>query len=126
MLARKGQRAKKKIYNPAEITYVCIHLSIAPFLLQLVTLLTLIAVILLVISLEHIIDVEDGVDSILTSSPSITNYSTISSSKSISSGAGKSLSEALLFAEHGGEHVVYQNCSECQKQFLYTTCSPQV
>ena len=41
--------------------------------------------ILLVISLEHIIDVEDGVDSILTSSPSITN-STISSSKSISSG----------------------------------------
>ena len=51
------------------------------------TLLTLIAVILLVISLEHIIDVEDGVDSILTSSPSITN-STISSSKSISSGTG--------------------------------------
>ena len=43
--------------------------------------------ILLVISLEHIIDVEDGVDSILTSSPSITN-STISSSKSISSGTG--------------------------------------
>ena len=29
---------------------------------------------------------------------------------------GKSLSEALLFAEHGGEHVVYRNCSECQKQ----------
>ena len=28
---------------------------------------------------------------------------------------GKSLSEALLFAEH----VVYKNCSECQKQFLY-------
>ena len=51
------------------------------------TLLTLIAVILLVISLEHIIDVEDGVDSALTSSPSITN-STISSSKSISSGTG--------------------------------------
>ena len=39
---------------------------------------------------------------------------------------GKSLSEALLFAEHGGEHVVYKNYSECQKQFLYTTCSPQV
>ena len=41
---------------------------------------------------------------------------------------GKSLSEALLFAEHGGEHVVYKNCFECQKQFLYTntTCSPQV
>ena len=35
---------------------------------------------------------------------------------------GKSLSEALLFAEH----VLYKNCSECQKQFLYTTCSPQV
>ena len=35
---------------------------------------------------------------------------------------GKSLSEALLFAEH----VVYKNCSECQKQFLYTTCSHQV
>ena len=32
---------------------------------------------------------------------------------------GKSLSEALLFAEHGGEHVVYKNCSECQKQYLY-------
>ena len=39
---------------------------------------------------------------------------------------GKSWSVALLFAEHGGEHVVYKNCSECQKQFLYTTCSPQV
>ena len=25
-----------------------------------------------------------------------------------------------------GEHVVYKNCSECKKQFLYTTCSPQV
>ena len=24
---------------------------------------------------------------------------------------GKSLSEALLFAEHGGEHVVYKNYS---------------
>ena len=24
------------------------------------------------------------------------------------------------------EHVVYKNCSECQKQFLYTICSPQV
>ena len=39
---------------------------------------------------------------------------------------GKSLSEALPFEEHGGEHVVYNNCSECQKQFLYTTYSPQV
>ena len=28
---------------------------------------------------------------------------------------GKSLSKALLFAEQGGEHVVYRNCSECQK-----------
>ena len=28
---------------------------------------------------------------------------------------GKSLSEALLFAEHG-ENMVYKNCSECQKQ----------
>ena len=27
---------------------------------------------------------------------------------------GKSLSEALLFAEHV-KHVVYKNCSECQK-----------
>ena len=39
---------------------------------------------------------------------------------------GKSLSEALLFPEHGGEHVVYRNWSECRKQFLYTTCSPHV
>ena len=34
---------------------------------------------------------------------------------------GKSLSEALLFAEHGGEHVVYRNCSENEKQFEYIT-----
>ena len=33
--------------------------------------------------------------------------------------AGKSLSEAFW-----GEQVVYKNCSECQKQFLYPTCSP--
>ena len=34
---------------------------------------------------------------------------------------GKSLSEALLFAEHRKNmFVVYKNCSECQKQFLYT------
>ena len=39
---------------------------------------------------------------------------------------GKSLSEALLFAEYGGDHFVYRSCSECLKQFLYTTCSPQV
>ena len=56
--------------------------------------------ILLVISLEHIIDVEDGVDSILTSSPSIIN-STISSSKSISSGTGATQS--------GSEQNYYDN-----------------
>ena len=39
---------------------------------------------------------------------------------------GKSLSEALLFCRTWGEHVVYKNCSECQKQFLYTICSPHV
>ena len=39
---------------------------------------------------------------------------------------GKSLSEALLFCKTSEEHVVYRNCSECQKQFLFTTCSPQV
>ena len=36
---------------------------------------------------------------------------------------GKSLPEALLFGEHW-ENM--RNCSGCQKQFLYTTCSPQV
>ena len=31
------------------------------------------------------------------------------------------------FCRTWGEHVVYKNCSECQKQFLYTIiCSPQV
>ena len=40
---------------------------------------------------------------------------------------GKSLSEALLFAEHGeSTYVVYKKNSECQKQFLYTTCPPLV
>ena len=39
---------------------------------------------------------------------------------------GKSLSEALLFCRTWGEHVVYKKCFECQKQFLYTTCSPQI
>ena len=29
------------------------------------------------------------------------------------------------FCRTWGELVVYKNCSECQKQFLYTTCSPQ-
>ena len=29
------------------------------------------------------------------------------------------------FCRTWGEHVVYKDCSECQKQFLYTTCSPQ-
>ena len=39
---------------------------------------------------------------------------------------GKSLSEALLFAEHGENMLCAKICSKCQKQFLYTTCSPQV
>ena len=58
---------------------------------------------------------------------------------------GKSLSEALIFASPNpqyddrlfivyencklripAEHVVYKNCPECQKQFLYTICFPQV
>ena len=33
---------------------------------------------------------------------------------------GKSLSEALLFAEH----VVYKNCSECHKQLWHNMFSP--
>ena len=40
----------------------------------------------------------------------------------VCSSTDKSLSEALIFAEH----VLYINCSECQNQFLYTTCSPHV
>ena len=47
------------------------------------------------------------------------NLNSVNLSLSLTS---KSLSEALLFAEH----VVYKNCSECQKQLLHTTCSPQV
>ena len=43
----------------------------------------------------------------------------------IGNNTGKSLSEALLFGDWG-EHVVYKNCSEYQKQFLYGTGSPQV
>ena len=40
---------------------------------------------------------------------------------------GKSLSEALIFAEHGENMLcMYINCSECQNQFLHTTCSPHV
>ena len=39
---------------------------------------------------------------------------------------GKSLSGALLFAEHGGEHVVYRNCFWHSEEFLYTTWSPHV
>ena len=39
---------------------------------------------------------------------------------------GKSLSEALLFAKHGENMFCKKNGSECQKQFLYTTCSPQL
>ena len=38
---------------------------------------------------------------------------------------GESLSNALIFCRIWGEHVVYRNCSECQKQFLYTTYSPR-
>ena len=34
----------------------------------------------------------------------------------------KFLSEALIFAEHGGEHVVYINCSECQNENKETIC----
>ena len=45
---------------------------------------------------------------------------------SIEKGTGNFLSDALLFCRTWEEHVVYKNCSECQKQFLYTTCSPQV
>ena len=33
------------------------------------------------------------------------------------------LCQKLFFLQ---EHVVYKNCSECQKQFLYTSCSPHV
>ena len=40
---------------------------------------------------------------------------------------GKSLSEALLFAEHGENMLcTYKNFFEDQTQFLYTTCSSQV
>ena len=34
------------------------------------------------------------------------------------------LCQKLFFCRTWGEHVVYKNCSECQKQFPYTTCSP--
>ena len=36
------------------------------------------------------------------------------------------MSEALIFGRTWGEHVVYMNCSDCQNQFLYTTCSLHV
>ena len=39
---------------------------------------------------------------------------------------GKSLSEPLHFAENGENMLCTTNVSECQKQFLYITCSPQV
>ena len=40
---------------------------------------------------------------------------------------GKSLSEALIVAEHGENLLcTYITCSECQNQFLYTACSPDV
>ena len=44
----------------------------------------------------------------------------------------KTLSYRLIFVRSTsfcrtwGEHVVDKNCSECQKQFLSTICSPQV
>ena len=42
-------------------------------------------------------------------------------------GTGKSLSEALVFGEPRENMLCrYINCSECQNQFLYTTCSPHV
>ena len=34
--------------------------------------------------------------------------------------------QMLFFCRTWGEHVVYINCSECQKQFFYTACSPHV
>ena len=37
---------------------------------------------------------------------------------------GKSLSSSS-FCRTWWEHVVYKNCSKCQKLFLYTTCSSQ-
>ena len=45
---------------------------------------------------------------------------------SLGSCTGKSLSEALLFAKHGENMLCTKKNSECQKQFLYKTCSPQV
>ena len=39
---------------------------------------------------------------------------------------GKSLSETLIFAEHGKNMLCTKIVLECQKQFLYTTGSPQV
>ena len=38
---------------------------------------------------------------------------------------GKSLSEALIFAEHG-KNMLCTKIFKFQKQFLYTTCSPRV
>ena len=39
---------------------------------------------------------------------------------------GKSLSEALLFAEHGENMLCTEIVLNVKKQFLYTTCSPHV
>ena len=36
------------------------------------------------------------------------------------------LCQKLFFCRTWEEHVVYKNCSECKKRFLYTTCSPHV
>ena len=36
------------------------------------------------------------------------------------------LCQKLFFLQNMGRTCCVQNCSECQKQFLYTKCSPQV
>ena len=36
------------------------------------------------------------------------------------------LCQKLFFLQNMGRTCCVQNCSECQKEFLYTTCSPQV
>ena len=39
---------------------------------------------------------------------------------------GKSLSESLLFAEHGENMLCTEIVSDIQNKFLYTTCSTDV
>ena len=36
------------------------------------------------------------------------------------------LCQKLFFLQNMGSTCLYKNCDECQKQFLYTTCSTQV